>query len=168
VSNASRPASFGPTVAPKYDTAPITVSYIRGGEIEVQTFNIIVKPIDMGTAFRLMLAGAVNDATALPSMIRLIGQYMVNHDGVSATWEYKPLAPKPDEPEISRFRAPNGKFLPVEKAEQFTDPAKGSSRRRWLHLMNVDEDAEIQQETITDLLKYLTEVAANRPTPASS
>lgn len=160
--------SFGPTVAPVYNVAPIQVNYIRNGAVETQEFTVLDKPIDIGTALRLLLAGAISDANALPGMIRLIGQHMANDDGVPATWEFKEMPSKKDEPDVIRFRAPTGKILPVEKASEYTDPTKGSSRRRWLYLMNEDESAEIEIETIQGLLKYVTEVAAKRPTHASS
>lgn len=161
-------ATFGPTAVPTYAIENIQVSYVRGDAIETQDFSIMVKPVDMGTVYRLLLASNAADEEALTGMVRMISQYMSNTDGVSATWEYKELKPKPETPDQINFRAPNGKIVSIEHAAKFLDPAKGSSRRRWLHLMNQDDGAEIDVETIQRLLQYLTEVAAKRPTPASS
>lgn len=159
--------SFGPSEVPKYKRVPIEFRYIRGEKIETQQFWLVAKTMDIGAANRVMrLLGTASsdeaaDAKALLAMISLISKFMDDSDGTGATWvpvELKPRASDtPDSPK--RFRGPDGRPHPWDKAESFLDLAKGSSRRRWLHLMNEDEDASVEIDDLTQLLQFLMELA---------
>jgi hypothetical protein len=91
---------------------------------------------------------------------RLIGRSLDNTDGTPEKW--KPTV-------VDRhFTAPNGDHTPAELLAGFESFDAGSSRRRWVHLMEVDDDITVEPDQIVELMADLLEAAANRPTTRSS
>ncbi len=160
--------SFGPVVAPTYDRVPFQFNYLRGEDLETQTFQFLSKPMDMSSANRLMLGLTVNQEQALPEIIGLIAKYMDNKDGTPQDWAPVALPPKKDDPDVERFRGPDGKIHSMDKAGDFLALERGSSRKRWLHLMHDDDYASVDVESIKKLTEFIVEIAAMRPTRASS
>lgn len=163
--------SFGPTEAPVYNRKPFVFRYFRDEEVESQRFNLINKPLDMGTANRLMKrVGADEDEKALPEIIGIVAKHMDDKDGTPVNWDPNKsiLSPKKGDPDTVRFRGPDGKIYPMEHADSFLADDKGSSRKRWLYLMNEDEGAAVTDSALKALLDYVVEIAAQRPTRASS
>lgn len=159
--------SFGPTEVPDYKRVPIDFRYFRDETIESQRFQVVVKTMDIGAANRVMrLVSSSGDSVpadgqAFISMMSMISKFMDNADGTPANWEPVPLPRKKNEPEGAplRFRAPDGRIHPMDKAPDFLAHGAGSSRRRWLHLINEDEDATVELEALTKLLEFLMELA---------
>lgn len=158
--------SFGPTTAPTYNRVPITFRYLKDEELATQEFQLLAKKMDVNVANRL-LSRADSDELAVGELIGLVARYMDNKDGVPLQWMPRQLAPKPDEdPPVKRFRGPDGEIYDWEYAESFLDPEQGSSRRRWLHLMNDDDEASVEDTSLVGLLEFLVELAGKDHTPA--
>lgn len=159
--------SFGPSEVPTYKRIPIKFRYFRDDGVEEQTFNLVAKTMDIGAASRVMRLVAradseeAADAHALLSMVALIGKFMDDTDGTKAKWAPVALGPKKGEVEGApkRFRGPDGRIHTWDKAEGFLAHDKGSSRRRWLYLMDEDEDASVDLDALTKLLQFLMEIA---------
>lgn len=159
--------SFGPSEVPNYKRVPIEFRYLRNEDIETQRFQVIAKTMDIGAANRIMqlVAHAEHDPTAegqvLLSMVSMIAKFMDDKDGTPTNWSPVELARKKnEEPDAPlRFRAPDGRIHPMDKAPDFLAIRAGSSRKRWLHLMNKDEDASVEMESLTKLLEFLMELA---------
>ena len=159
--------SFGPTVAPKYNRVPVKFSYLRDEDVETQTFQVLDKDLDIGTA-NLVLAQGKNEDTseALPALVGLITKYMDNKDGTPVRWAPVELAAKKNEdPPVKRFRGPDGKLHEWSKAEDFLKSEKGSSRRRWLLLVE-DDEVSVDVEALLKLMEFVVEVAGKDRTRA--
>lgn len=159
--------SFGPSEIPSYKRVPIDFRYLRDEKIETQRFQVIAKTMDIGAANRVMrlVASSGADDTAegqaLISMVSMIGKFMDNKDGTPANWAPVELPRKKNEADDAplRFRAPDGRIHPMDKAPDFLAVQAGSSRKRWLHLMNEDEDAAVEMDDLVKLLEFLVELA---------
>lgn len=161
--------SFGPEKDIQYKRLPVDFAYMRDEKREVQRFNLLDKPISIGTVNQAVKATRANtdDAEGLAVMIDIIAGYMDNRDGTGVHW--KPIelpAKKGEDPPVKRFRGPDGRLHAWDKADGFLAVDKGSSRRRWLHLMNEDNGAEVDQEALVKLLEYLMEIAGKDRTRA--
>lgn len=103
---------------------------------------------------------------AIGGLFRVISRMLDNKDGVPAQWRAEPLPEKddagPDDP--INFRAPDGSILPMEQAAQFEAVEAGSSRRRWLHLMEDDDSVYVEKEDLLALFRWLVSLAGKGPT----
>jgi hypothetical protein len=160
--------SFGPTTPPRYERLPIEIRYLRDEVVESQSFNLLNKNMDMAIANVALVMTRIAPEQSLPTIIRMIGKHMDNTDGVPFNWEPAKVPPTKAHPDVERFKGPDGKFYPMDQKDQFLAPELGSSRRRWYHLMDEDDGASIDMETIVGLMQHVIEIAAGRPTPASS
>lgn len=110
------------------------------------------------------LMGGEGDQTlsqgAIRVVDRLIGRSLDNTDGTPEKWKPRVVD--------GHFTAPNGDHTPVELLPGFEAFEAGSSRRRWVHLMEVDDDVTVEPMQIVELMADLVEVAANRPTTRSA
>lgn len=69
---------------------------------------------------------------------------------------------------VTKFRGPDGALYPMEDAAKFLEFSAGSSRRRWLHLMNDEADLVVDAVALQGLFEWLVGLAAGgRPTPPS-
>jgi hypothetical protein len=159
---------FGPTEVPTYTRIPVTFRYLRGEAVEAQAFNLLDKAIDVGAANRMVNRSKGDDAEAFGGLITLIGNFMDDKDGTGSRWKPVELPPKktdgPDAPK--RFRGPDGKIHEWSRADTFLEVGNGSSRRRWLHLMNEDDDAAVDLETMQKLAEFAMEIAGKDRTRA--
>lgn len=157
---------FGPTEAPTYDRIRFEFSYLRDETVETQKFNLLSKPVDISAANTLMRQTGDNDSAALTSLLKLIAKHMDDKDGTGARWSPVELAPKKGEdPPVKRFRGPDGKPHEWGKAEDFLAPERGSSRRRWLALLD-DDDTSVDENSLVKLVEFLLEVAGKDRTRA--
>jgi len=91
----------------------------------------------------------------LPYLDRIIRRSLRNDDGVPANW-----APVIRDGE---FTNPDGTSCPVEDLPKYTAHEAGSSRRRWIALIE-SEDAVIEFDVVMSLFEWLAgEVGAGRP-----
>lgn len=176
----------------KPDTAPpekIEVEFARNGGPEYHTFQ----PLGVmdSAALALALRASKSPEQSLEGMMRLIRKQMSDTDGVPARWKpelYKapeePADPggmervddfladessdpdRPDEEDL--YVGPDGKPYPYSEVEQFTTFDAGSSRRRWLHLVEEDDEVLVEQDVITGVFKHMVSVGAKRPTQRPS
>jgi hypothetical protein len=102
-------------------------------------------------------------------VVRMIKKMVINSDGVPEQWQPTELnAPDPlPEDYEPKFRGPDGNIYPMDQAVKFTEPHKGSSRRRLMHLLYEDE-ATVDINDLSEMLKDMMGKASGRPTTAPS
>jgi hypothetical protein len=143
---------------------PFELEVWRDGKSEIHEFT--AKPqADAGSMTQFTAAGVDGERKA-QVIFKMMSRQLVNNDGVPSQWTPQPL-PRPrnagDAYQV-KFRGPDGKLHTMDKAELFTDPAKGSSRRRWDYLMFEDDGVTVDIGVISNILEDLIELVAERPT----
>jgi hypothetical protein len=170
---------------------PFTFTFLRDETPEVHTFQARAVG-DVVSLATVLSAAQNNPEAAMPSMLRLIAKMLDNKDGTPYGWKAEALplperAEQPEqqwnttggmlvevvdqddeEPQERKFRGPDGGLHTYDKLDQFEAFDAGSSRRRWQHLMDVDDDVEVEYRDLTELFEWLVGLAAGRPTQASS
>lgn len=123
---------------------------------------------DAGDLAELSASGS-DGMAQMNVVVRMIKKMIINSDGVPAQWEPIELnAPDPlPEDYEPKFRGPDGELYPMDQAIKFTEVSKGSSRRRLLHLLYVDE-ATVDINDLAEMLKDMMGAASGRPTTAQS
>lgn len=96
------------------------------------------------------------DPKALAQIDRLVRRALVNHDGTPERWRAKVVSPDDGEP---WFTDPNGDHTPAEMLPLYEEFSAGSSRRRWAHLMDVDDEVTVDFKQVTDLMQDLMAIA---------
>lgn len=144
---------------------PFAVIFIRDGVEERHEF--VAHPTmgwqDVRGLIPLMGGNADNQAlsqAAIRVVDRLIGRSLDNRDGTPEKWTATVVD--------GYFTAPNGDHTPAELLPGFESFDAGSSRRRWVHLMEVDDDITVEPDQIVELMADLLAAAANRPTTRSA
>jgi hypothetical protein len=123
---------------------------------------------DAGDLAAFAFAGD-DGARLMGVVLKLIRKMVINNDGVPEKWTGEPVErPKNAGADyVEKFRAPDGKLMPMSQVGQFTDPASGSSRRRMMHLLMESEEA-VDINDLSEIMKDLMTIAAARPTTAPS
>jgi hypothetical protein len=133
------------------------VEFIRDEVPETHAFR--ARPdITYGDMVELKRHENDSNGKVLPVLDRIIRRSMLNTDGAKTGW-----APAVKD---GKFVAPDGKEHPVEDLPKFTSHEAGSSRRRWIELIESDS-AYVDFETVMSLFEYLAEEAGRRPTERS-
>lgn len=186
--------SFG---APKSNTPParrepFEFTFMRDEEPETHVFQARAVT-DMAGLSNLLTSARRDPEQALPGILAMIAKLLDNKDGTPAKWEAKMVTPPrldrvdimtDDDPErmlpvaeyveqlddaqVRKFRGPDGALHPFEEADRFLVFEAGSSRRRWLYLMNEDDELNVEAQPIIELFEWMAGLAANRPTRPSS
>lgn len=146
---------------------PFEFTFMRDDEPETHQFQARAVTDTAGIANTLAVAEK-HPEQALPGMLRMISKMLDNKDGTPATWSptilpLPELEPGEEEPE-RKFRGPDGELYPMAEAEKFLEFTAGSSRRRWLHLMQDDDEVTVDGKALTKLYEWLVGLAAGRPT----
>lgn len=149
-------------------THEFTMIFVRDGVDEPHEF--VARPSigwgDVSSLMLPMMEGASGiSAGTLRQIDRLIRRSLVNDDGTPEKWRPRVVTPDDGEP---WFTAPNGDHCEVTELPVYEALDAGSSRRRWSHLMEVDDDVTIEPEQILALVNDLMEVASERPTKSSA
>lgn len=143
---------------------PFELEVWRDGASEIHEFT--ARPqADAGSAMTFSLSGEDGERKAR-AVFRMMSKMLSNDDGVPSQWAPSVL-PKPKNAGASyvpKFRGPDGKLYPMDQAGRFTDPAAGSSRRRWDYLMFEDADVTVDIGVISQILEDLIGEAADLPT----
>lgn len=159
---------------------------VRDGQDEIHTFKVEAK-VTAGELTTAVAAQAGRTGEALSGVLRMIRRNLCNTDGVPAQWSVQeipvstaPVAtPTSDdwpaeggelEAHEPGFRGPDGRIYLMSDADaiaKFTDPLAGSSRRRWMHLLDEDEDAEVQADDLVEIAEWMIGLAANHPSEPS-
>jgi hypothetical protein len=157
--SASTVKHFGPKRAVEpAKIVPFSVGFVRDGVEEPHEFAARLR---VSYADTVGLVKNQDGAGALPFLDRLIRRSLVDDDGTPTKWQ----------PEVNdgKVVAPDGTEVDIADAQKYTAFEAGSSRRRWAHLMDSDEDVEVELEQIMEVFEHLTSEAANgRPTSRSS
>lgn len=133
-----------------------TVLFSRDGEVEEHVFNARPEMSykRMQDIVRARRSGDGVDALAI--FERMIRPSMIDTDGTPAKW-------KP-EIEDGMFVDPHGDERPVSELADMTAFEAGSSRRRWIYLIDVDDELDVKLPEIEKLYEALVEASAARPT----
>lgn len=152
------------------------------GRRELRTHHFIGKPDPSSGDFaRFALATQSQGAAVIEVLTDILPRMIDNSDGVSATWEYRELAPaaqptgiqaaggelgveRPEETGEPRFYGPDGQLYVASERKRFEDFEAGSSRRRLNHLLFVDPNAKVQIQTVVEIMKDLFSEGSGRPT----
>lgn len=155
------------------------------GERTLRTHHFVGKPDpSSGDYARFSLATQGEGAEVVTVLMEILPRMIDNSDGVSASWEYRPVRSEGErrhdgalgaaadalgaleERPGDRFYGPDGQLYQASERKRFEDFEAGSSRRRLYHLMFVDPNARVQMQTVTEIMKDLFAEAAGRPTSA--
>jgi hypothetical protein len=143
----------------KKDSAPIpetsfSVDFTRDGVDEEHFFN--ARPqLAYGDMVGLKRHEQDEDGKVLPVLDRIIRRAMRNDDGTPTSW--KPAV------QDGEFTAPDGKLVPATDLPTYTKHEAGSSRKRWIELIESD-DAVVEFEQVMALFEHLCAVSSDRPT----
>lgn len=136
-----------------------TVEFERDGEPEPHTF--LARP---RLTYKRMTDAARGQKTqgvgAVLLFEKLIRPALLDTDGVPAKWTA--------ELEDGQFVDPDGETRDLSDLPGLLEFKAGSSKRRWLHLMDDDDDVEVELDAIADAYELLVGKAGSRPTRKSS
>jgi hypothetical protein len=137
--------------------------FLRDGVEEVHEF--IARPRfgwkeTTGAMSLIGLADGKTDHGELAGAFRyldnIIRRSLANDDGTAEKWKANVVD--------GHFTDPGGDHVPVDLLPLVEAFDAGSSRRRWVHLMTVDDDVTVEQGQLMELFTDLMAVAADRPT----
>jgi hypothetical protein len=166
---------FGGKERPKAHEFELT-TFLDDGGTNTHKFSLIpIIPAGKVTA----LMDALDDAPErmFGMVSRLLARVLDDTDGITASWSYEPYADPREgdddyDPDDERlfWADPDGEVHSVDEPgarDLFEDITNGSSRRRWVALMDPDnEDEAVQLGDMMDLAKWVVGLAVDRPTKA--
>lgn len=162
---------FAPTgTAGPVAREPFSITVMRDEEPITYEFRARVMTDVTGLASVLTL-GDKHAEKAIGGVMRIIAKMLDNKDGVPANWKPEVL-PEPDgapEDFVPQFRNPDGTledFTP-ENTEKYTAFEAGSSKRRWLYLVEEDDEATIDEGQLMKLFGWLMSLAGKDRGPQS-
>jgi len=88
---------------------------------------------------------------------RMIRSALIDSDGTPIKWQPAPN----DKGDIV---GPDGAVIDSETAGKLVAFDAGSSKRRWAHLMDRDDDLIVDIEQMVEVIEYLIEQTSGRPT----
>ena len=152
-----------------------TFGVLRGDEIVTHQFTALLGKIDAGGLITALRAVEADDgAKAASAYYRTIARVIDNSDGIPYGWkpEALPKAPGVIDNRPDSFRVPygaaKGEIWAMDKAEDYLASEVHSSRRRWLHLMEDDEDAIVDFEDLNKIFEWIIKGASGKASAASS
>jgi hypothetical protein len=141
-------------------TVSFTIDFVRNGVREPHEFKAVPRT-SYGDMIGIVKNQADDPGASLRFLDRMIRRLLTDTDGT----------PESFNPNVAdgQFIDPTGKKQPESELPKLLAFEAGSSRRRWAHLLQLDDDVEVEIEQITDLFEWLaTEAAGSRPTQRSS
>lgn len=136
-----------------------TVEFDREGEPETHTF--LARPKLTYKRMTDAARGVKSKGLAAVTLFeKLIRPALLDDDGVPAKWR----------PEVDggTFIDPDGETRELADLPKLLELEAGSSRRRWLYLMDDDDELEVDLQEIADAYELLIGKATDRPTRRSS
>lgn len=130
------------------------LDFERDGEME--TVKFLARP--RFTYKRIREAAKAQSKGGVDAVMRfekMIVPSLCDDDGVPAKWT--PTAAG------GTFTDPDGNERDVKELAALLAPEAGSSRRRWMYLMDEDDDAEPDLDSLVAAYERLVEVANERP-----
>jgi len=155
-----------------------SIDFARNSVRELHEFKAIPRT-SYGDMIGIVKNQNDDPGKALAYLDRMIRRLLVDTDGVPELWaptiqeeqikvDSKKQTTAPTELVRERyFLDPDGNRQPESALPKFEAFEAGSSRRRWAHLLWVDDDVEIELSQVTDLFEWLASEAAGRPTRPS-
>lgn len=148
-------------------------TFCDDGTTRVHAFQL-VPIVPAGHVTALMDALEDESEKAFGLMAKLIARLLDNTDGVPARWTAARIETPPEGKRrtgtvTDRFIGPDNEEHPWggDAHATFEHVDNGSSRRRWLWLMDPDnEDEAVHLGDLADIAKWVVSEAVDRPTPA--
>lgn len=137
-----------------------TVPFERDGELEEHLFRAQPRMSYKRMADIVKARRSGDGVAALAVFERMIRPALVDTDGTPAKW-----APTVED---GVFVDPDGNERPAADVTNVLAFEAGSSRRRWQHLLDVDDEVEVELDDITAFYEVLVEAASDRPTQRPS
>ena len=136
------------------------VPFERDGEREEHTFRARPRMSYKRMADIVKARRGGDGVAALAVFERMIRPALIDTDGVPAKWKA--------ELEDGYFVDHEGRERPAADLADLLAFDAGSSKRRWLHLLDDDDEVEVELDDITDFYEALVEAASDRPTQRPS
>lgn len=148
--------------------------YMDAQEQERSFEGQLVVRMSGGDLARITSLAKNEDQESVSATVRLLGKMMDDKDGaVPLRWEPKQLDPPADLDDDERdeweptYRGPDGVLYPFSDdvaMAKWDDRANWTTRRRWVDLMEKDEDAVVELEDLMALAEWAVGLASERPT----
>ena len=166
---------FGAT---ENDTTPIRKEQFsfgvrRADGVETHTFTALLGKLDAGGLIAALIAVENDDGgKAATAYYRTIAKLVDNSDGIPARWEPKALRQEEGDERPQMFRVPwgrdKGQLMKLDDASSYLEGEVHSSRRRWLHLMEQDDDAIVEFEDLSKIFEWLVKQSSGNHSAVSS
>lgn len=166
--------TFGSHTRQPAPREPFELRYLDANEDpQVFTGQIVIRASgsDLATLLRQV---KLNSEESVPTIVRMLTKVMDDKDGlVSSRWSPTPLPiPEDWDPESDgdwepAFRGPDGTIYALSDEPtlaKFNDPANWTTRRRWIELMEKDDDAVVELDELMAIMEWQIGLAADRPT----
>ena len=148
--------------------------FTRDDEPEIHTFRARAVT-DTATLVMMLSNVRRHPEEAMGGVVRMVGKMMDNKDGTPTGWSPTPwqspaLAEDEvaEEPTEALFAGPDGDPITQAEVDKLLKFDSGSSRRRWLYLLQEDDEVIVDAAALTKLFEWLVGLAAGRPTQPSS
>lgn len=141
--------------------------------VKVHEFWAVLGTLHAGGLIAALMAAERKDAgKAAEAYYRTIAKMIDNTDGIPANWDPVPLPQEEGDERPQVFRVPwgvdKGSLVPMENADAYVDGEVHSSRRRWLELMERDDDAIVEFSDLSELFEWLVAQSTEKASAASS
>lgn len=160
--------SFGPKGQPVKPsrTEQFEFTFLRDDHPETHEFRARAVTDIGALAFTL---GSIEShpERSMAGLFRMIAKMLDNTDGTPAKWRPAPLPAVENEDGTTappKFRGPDGALYLMDAAARFEEFDAGSSRRRWLYLLEQDDEVIVDATDLMALFEWLIGLAADRPT----
>lgn len=145
-----------------------TLKYQDVDENEKQETFKVVPRASAGDIAGIMHAAQHAPQKAIGGLITLLTKVMDNKDGlVGAKWEPTPLERKDGDDREPSFRGPDGEIYALDDETalaEFDDPSNWTSRRRWVKLIDENDEAVVEMDDLQDITEWVIGLATDRPT----
>jgi hypothetical protein len=136
---------------------------------EPQVFAGKIRPrASGGDIAAIMQAVRTAPQQTVTRVVRLLTKVMHNRDAlVPAEWSPEALERKDDDDRPASYRGPDGEiyaFTDEEAEAEFADHKNWTTRRRWIHLMEEDDEAEVELDDLMEIVEWVIGQATDRPT----
>lgn len=152
---------------------PFSFGVLRGDEIDTHQFVALLGKLDAGGLITALRAAEESDgAKAASAYYHTIARAIDNRDGLAYNWVPEALPQDDDDTRPPSFRVPfgekQGQLLPMDEADEYVKSEVHSSRRRWLYLMEKDDDAIVDFDDLNEIFEWLIAEASGKASAASS
>lgn len=139
-------------------TVDFSIEFVRDGVAENHEFSASPRTT-YGDILGLIKNQDDESGLALRYLDRMIRRALIDTDGTPA--KFRPNV------EDGHFTDPTGNRTAATELPKVVTFEAGSSRRRWIQLMEKDDDVEVEIEQIAEVFEYLAQEASTRPTTRS-